>query len=167
MIIINILCDKCQIVSFCIKILLFHAIFWDSFVIALCCSSFYLFSCKNLNFCFPAQTDWEASAVSQNFLARLLYFSQQEEREHSNVHNFLPDLHNNPSMFFKSLGIHENSNAILIRLYSQCTLHWSITKWFQVTFVENCLWQLLPELIWLFMMSFVTIVMTFLGNTNF
>ena len=85
-VIINILCDKCQIVSVCIKILLFHAIFWDSFVIAF----LFFISCENLNFCFAAQTDYFywLNAVSRNFLKRLLYFSQQRDKRGGNIQTF-------------------------------------------------------------------------------
>ena len=95
----------------------------------LCCISFYLISCEHLNFCFPAKTEhfyWLRSQCSKPELSWevALFFSAewQETREHSNVNNFLPDLHNNPSTFPGFKNLYENSNAILIRLYSQCTL---------------------------------------------
>ena len=64
--------------------------------------------CENLNFCFPAKKSCSTltekpCVVSLNFFERWLDFFQQHVifktngRENSNIHNFLPDLHNNPS----------------------------------------------------------------------
>ena len=74
---------------------------------------------ENSDFCFPAQTgqlrftDWEASVVSLKKFQRLLDFSRTNGRENSNVHNFLLDLLNNPSMFFKILRTLFFKNLIL------------------------------------------------------
>ena len=52
--------------------------------------------------------------VVLNFFEKLLDFSQHLKsngQEISNVLNFLPDLHNNPSTFEKSLGLYRRNFA--------------------------------------------------------
>ena len=63
---------------------------------------------------------WEISVVGLNIFEILLEFFiimsfKTNGRENSNVHNFLPDLSNDPSTFYKFLGLLSGETRILGR----------------------------------------------------
>ena len=67
-------------------------------------------SCENLNSGFPAQTvlliDKHLNLLSSCLIFLSSMSVKTNGRENSNVHNFLTELHNNLSMFLKSLGLY-------------------------------------------------------------
>ena len=71
----------------------------------------------NLNFYFPVQIEPFYWLKSLNFLRGCLIFLSSMScnwAEHSNIHNFLPDLHNNPFTVFKSSRLYKTKNSLVL-----------------------------------------------------